>query len=235
MAMRQKSWILFNERLSEGESGLSHIEEICRRLSTALKNPITELVYISDYTFLLAVVLSAQTTDVQVNKVTERLFKKYRTVEDILSLGVEKLQQEIRSIGLYKAKARNIVALSKILCEKFDSKVPDSREDLESLPGVGRKTANVVLNNLFGKPTIAVDTHVLRLSQRLGLSKNKDPLKVEQDLEKIIPSQYKMNISNLLVLHGRYTCKAQKPLCSTCILSDICKYRASLFAIGTHE
>jgi endonuclease-3 len=197
-------------------------------LSTALENPTTELVYISDYTFLLAVVLSAQTTDVQVNKVTERLFKKYRTVDDILSLGVEKLQQEIRSIGLYKTKARNIIALSEILREKFDSRVPNSREELESLPGVGRKTANVVLNNLFGKPTIAVDTHVLRLSQRLDFSKNKDPLKVEQDLEKIIPPKYKMNISNLLVLHGRYTCRAQKPLCSTCILNDICKYKASL-------
>ncbi|MDR2067753.1 MAG: endonuclease III [Holosporaceae bacterium] len=207
---------------------MSHIDEICRRLSSALKNPATELVYISDYTFLLAVVLSAQTTDVQVNKVTERLFKKYRTVDDIISLGVEKLQMEIRSIGLYKTKARNIIALSKILREKFDSRVPSSRKDLELLPGVGRKTANVVLNNLFGMPTIAVDTHVLRLCQRLGFSKNKDPLKVEQDLERIIPQKYKMDLSNLLVLHGRYTCKAQKPLCSACILSDICEYGASI-------
>jgi endonuclease-3 len=194
----------------------------------ALKNPATELTYTSDYTFLLAVVLSAQTTDIQVNKVTGQLFKKYKTLEDILSLGVEKLQLEIRSIGLYKTKARNIIALSKMLREKFNSRVPNSRKDLESLPGVGRKTANVVLNSLFCKPTIAVDTHVLRLSQRLGFSKNKDPLKVEQDLEKIIPEKYKMHLSNLLVLHGRYTCKAQKPLCSTCVLGDLCAYKIRL-------
>ena len=177
---------------------MSRIDKICKKLSVSIKNPVTELVYTSDYTFLLAVLLSAQTTDIQVNKVTQKLFKKYSTVDDILSLGEEKLRSKIRSIGLYKTKAKNIIALSKILKNKFSSKVPNSRNDLESLPGVGRKTSNVVLNHLFDVPAIAVDTHVLRLSQRLGFSKSKDPLKVERDLERIIPEKYKMSLSNLL-------------------------------------
>jgi endonuclease-3 len=171
---------------------------------------------------LIAVVLSAQTTDVQVNKVMSKLFKKYSNIDDILRLGLEGLTQEIRSIGLYRNKAKNIIALSEILKAKFDSKVPNSREDLESLPGVGRKTANVVMNSLFDKPTIAVDTHVLRLSKRLGFSQSGDPLKVEADLERIIPAAYKKSISNLLVLHGRYVCKAKKPDCQNCVLFDLC-------------
>ncbi|MDR1334513.1 MAG: endonuclease III, partial [Holosporaceae bacterium] len=159
------------------------IKEICERLDTHIQNPKTELDYLSDYTFLVAVVLSAQTTDVQVNKVTSVLFKKYKTPDDILNLGLEQFTAEIRSIGLYRNKAKHIMEFSKILKEKYNSKIPNSREALESLPGIGRKSANVVLNTLFDEPTIAVDTHVLRLSGRLGLSENSDPRKVEDDLE----------------------------------------------------
>jgi endonuclease-3 len=202
---------------------LSRVAEICRRLSISIENPTTELEYASEYEFLVAVVLSAQTTDVQVNKVTEKLFLRCRTMDDVLNLGLEGLQQEIRSIGLYKNKAKNILALTKILKERFNSTVPNSPEELESLPGVGRKTANVVLNNLFHKPAIAVDTHVLRLSKRLGLSDGKTPLQVEEDLNDIIPVEYKKDVSNLLVLHGRYTCKAKRPKCSACVLRDLCE------------
>ena len=204
---------------------MSRVEEICKRLKSSIDEPTTELTYLSDYTFLVAVVLSAQTTDVQVNKATSKLFKEYRTIDDILNLGLERLTQNIRSIGLYKNKAKYIIALSRMLKEKFGSKVPNSREGLESLPGIGRKSANVILNILFNKPTIAVDTHVLRLSKRLELSQNDDPFKVEMDLEKIIPNAYKRNISNLLILHGRYVCKAKSPNCSDCILKDLCTNR----------
>jgi endonuclease-3 len=181
----------------------------------------------------VAVVLSAQTTDVQVNKVTSELFKKYKTVDDILDLGVEKLTQKIRSIGLYKNKAKHIIALSEILKSKFNSRVPSTREDLESLPGVGRKTANVVMNTLFNMPTIAVDTHVLRITNRLGLSSGNDPLKVEMDLEKCIPVSHRKDISNLLVLHGRYVCRAKKPDCARCVLADLCKSAAKATASTT--
>lgn len=197
-------------------------EEICKRLFKHIPNPKSELNHESDYTFLVAVVMSAQTTDVQVNRVTKTLFKECPTIDDILRLGQEKLQEKIKSIGFYKNKAKHIIELSKLLKEKYDGKVPNNREALESLPGVGRKTANVILNTLFDQNTIAVDTHVLRLSKRLGFSKSNDPLKVEQDLEKVIPDKYKNNISNLLVLFGRYTCKAKCPQCDKCILQDIC-------------
>lgn len=193
-------------------------EKICETLSTCIQNPESELHYQSNYQFLVAVVLSAQTTDVQVNKVTKVLFKEHPTIDDILNLGVEGLQDYIKSIGFFRNKAKNIIALSKIIKEQFNGVVPEAREDLESLPGVGRKTANVVLNTLFNKKTIAVDTHVLRLSKRLGFSNSDDPLKVEEDLERIIPEKHKEVISNLLVLHGRYVCKAQKPRCEECCL-----------------
>lgn len=197
-------------------------EEICKRLSKQIPNPKSELSHISDYTFLIAVVMSAQTTDVQVNRVTKILFKEYPTIDDILCLGQEKLQEKIKSIGFYKNKAKHIIELSKILKEKYSGKVPNDREALEGLPGVGRKTANVILNTLFDEKTIAVDTHVLRLSNRLGFSNSNDPRKVEEDLEKIIPDKYKANISNLLVLFGRYTCKAQCPQCEKCLMQDVC-------------
>jgi endonuclease-3 len=203
---------------------ISRVEEICRRLKASIGEPKTELKFTSDYMFLVAVILSAQTTDVQVNKVTALLFDKYKTVDDILNLELEQLMHEIRSIGLYKNKAKYIMAMSAILKSKFHSTVPNSREDLESLPGVGRKTANVIMNTLFDEPTIAVDTHVLRVGQRLGLSQNHDPIKVENDLEEIIPAIYKKSIGNLLILHGRYICKAKKPACKDCTLADLCNF-----------
>lgn len=198
------------------------ILEICRRLSAEIENPRTELNYISDYTFLISVVMSAQTTDVQVNKVTDVLFKKYNTIDQILSLGADGLAEQIKSIGFFRTKAKHIIELSKILKEKFNSKVPDTREELMTLSGVGQKTANVVLNALFHKPFIAVDTHVLRLSKKLGLSESSDPKKVEEDLIKKIPPEYHTVISDLLVLFGRRVCSAKKPKCSACCLSDIC-------------
>lgn len=198
------------------------IDQIFQRLSNSIGNPKSELEYLSEYTFLVAVVLSAQTTDVQVNKVTRKLFTQYNTIDKVLELGEERLAIEINSIGLYKNKAKNIIALSKILKEKFHSRVPRTREELMSLPGVGRKTANVVLNELFGEPVIAVDTHVLRLSNRLGISNSKDPNKVEEDLMAIVPSTYHANASDLLVLHGRYICKAKSPMCSKCVIYDLC-------------
>lgn len=200
----------------------NNIEKICEIFSETIEQPKSELKSISDFSFLMAVVMSAQTTDVQVNKVTEKLFKKYKTIDDFLNLGEENLAKEISSIGLYRNKAKNIIGLLKILKEKYDGHVPDSREALESLPGVGRKSANVVLNELFNKPTIAVDTHVLRLTNILGISTSNNPIQVEKDLEKIIPEKYKKNISNYLVLHGRYVCKARKPDCDHCQISRLC-------------
>jgi len=198
------------------------IEEICRIFSETIVFPKSELKSFSDYSFLMAVVMSAQTTDVQVNKVTDRLFKKYNTIDDFLNLGEENLAKEISSIGLYRNKAKNIIGLLKILKEKYNGRVPNSREALESLPGVGRKSANVVLNELFDQPTIAVDTHVLRLTNIMGISTSNNPIQVEKDLEKVIPDKYKKNISNYLVLHGRYVCKARKPDCEHCQISKVC-------------
>ncbi|MBO6055910.1 MAG: endonuclease III [Alphaproteobacteria bacterium] len=200
----------------------NNIEEICKILSETIKFPKSELKSFSDYSFLMAVVMSAQTTDVQVNKVTDKLFKKYKTIDDFLNLGEKNLAKEISSIGLYRNKAKNIIGLLKILKEKYNGRVPNSREALESLPGVGRKSANVVLNELFDQPTIAVDTHVLRLTNIMGISTSNNPLQVEKDLEEVIPEKYKKNISNYLVLHGRYVCKARKPDCDHCQISEIC-------------
>ena len=187
-----------------------------------MPSPKSELEHMSGFTFLVAVVLSAQATDKQVNKVVSKVFPIYNTPEHFIALGEEGIREQIKSIGLYKSKAKNIFALSKILKEEYNSEIPTTREELEALPGVGRKTANVVMNELFGQPTIAVDTHVFRLSGRLGLSEGNTPLKVEADLEKIIPEKYKYHISDWLVLHGRYVCKAQKPNCTECMLKDIC-------------
>lgn len=200
----------------------NNIEKICRILSETIVFPKSELKSFSDYSFLMAVVMSAQTTDVQVNKVTDKLFKKYKTIDDFLNLGEENLAKEISSIGLYRNKAKNIIGLLKILKEKYDGHVPNSREALESLPGVGRKSANVVLNELFDQPTIAVDTHVLRLTNIMGISTSNNSVQVEKDLERVIPEKYKKNISNYLVLHGRYVCKARKPDCEHCQISKIC-------------
>jgi endonuclease III len=173
---------------------------------------------------LLAVILSAQATDVGVNKATPKLFAKANTPKKILSLGTTKLKKYIKTIGLYNTKAKNIINLCKVLVEKHCSQVPSTREELEKLPGVGRKTANVILNTAFHQPTIAVDTHVFRVANRVGLAQGKTPLAVEMQLEKIIPQKYKITASHILLLHGRYTCKAKNPWCSRCVINKWCEY-----------
>jgi endonuclease-3 len=204
---------------------IARVEAICRRLSERFPSAATELKYNSAYTFLVAVVLSAQTTDVQVNRVTERLFAKCKTPDDIFSFGLENLQREIKSTGFYRNKAKFIMELTRILLEKHAGKIPQNRAELEKLPGVGRKTANVVLNTLFGQSLIAVDTHVLRVSRRLELSCSANPLFVENDLERIIPEKHRRFIGNQLLLQGRYVCKAKKPDCGNCVLADLCHWK----------
>lgn len=187
-------------------------------------NPKTELNYTNPYTMLVAVVLSAQTTDKAVNKATVDLFKKADNPYKMKELGLDELIKIIKNIGLYNNKAKNIIKLSESLIEKYEGKVPENREELEKLPGVGRKTANVVLNTIFKKPTIAVDTHVFRVSNRTGIAEGKTPLDVERSLEKNIPEEYKLNIHHWLILHGRYVCKAKKPECMNCMVKNICEY-----------
>lgn len=185
-------------------------------------NPRCELNYSNAYTLLVAVVLSAQSTDKGVNRATEELFKIADTPQKMAALGLDKLKHYIKTIGLYNNKAKNIIALSKELTEKYQGEVPHNREALENLAGVGRKTANVVLNVLFNEPTLAVDTHVMRISHRLNMSDGKNPLEVEKDLLKVLPDNYKKNANHWLVLFGRYICKAQKPDCPNCPVSSFC-------------
>ena len=185
-------------------------------------NPRCELNYNNAYTWLVAVVLSAQSTDKGVNRATEELFKIADTPQKMVALGLDKLKQYIKTIGLYNNKAKNIIALSKELTEKYQGEVPHNREALENLAGVGRKTANVVLNVWFNEPTLAVDTHVMRISHRLNMSDGKNPLEVEKDLLKVLPDNYKKNANHWLVLFGRYICKAQKPDCPNCPVSSFC-------------
>jgi endonuclease-3 len=196
------------------------------RLAEAIPIPKGELEYINPYTLLVAVVLSAQATDVGVNRATRPLFEKVRTPEKMLALGEAKLKDYIRTIGLYNSKAKNIIALSRILIERHASQVPPSREAMETLPGVGRKTANVVLNIAFGEPTIAVDTHIFRVSNRTGLAPGKNPLEVETRLERVVPDERKMHAHHWLILHGRYVCKARKPDCPACVVRELCAYKA---------
>jgi endonuclease-3 len=200
-------------------------EEFFARLKRHMPEPRTELEYKNPFTLLVAVALSAQATDKSVNKATEPLFKIADTPEKMAALGVQKLTPYIKTIGLYRTKAKNVIALSKILIEQHGSKVPKDRDALEALPGVGRKTANVVLNVAFGEPTIAVDTHIFRVGNRTGLAPGKNPLEVEKGLEKIVPEQYKLHAHHWLILHGRYTCVARKPLCPTCVVNDLCRYK----------
>ena len=200
------------------------IEEVFRRFHEIEPEPKGELNSVNEFTFLVAVVLSAQATDIGVNRATVSLFKVADTPEKMLALSEEGLRKCIKSIGLYRTKAKNVIALSKILVEKHSSKVPGEREALEALPGVGRKTANVVLNIVFGEPTIAVDTHLFRLGNRTGLAPGKSPLEVEKGLLKIIPTQYLRHAHHWLILHGRYICKARKPECWHCHISDICQF-----------
>jgi endonuclease-3 len=196
------------------------------RLAGEIEIPKSELEYINPYTLLVAVVLSAQATDVGVNKATEPLFKRVDSPEKMLALGEGRLRDYIKTIGLYNAKAKNIMALSRILVERHGSEVPVDREALEQLPGVGRKTANVVLNVAFGQPTIAVDTHIFRVCNRTGLAPGKTPLAVERNLEKVVPTDRKLHAHHWLILHGRYTCKARKPDCPACKVRDLCAYKA---------
>ena len=202
------------------------VQEIFSILSENNPNPTTELVYSSGFELLVAVVLSAQATDVGVNKATKVLYQIANTPEAIIGLGQEKLEEYIKTIGLYKTKAKNVYSLCQILVKEYNSQVPEEFDDLVKLPGVGRKTANVILNTLFGKPTIAVDTHIFRVSNRLGIAKGKTPLAVELKLNKVIPAKFKLDAHHHLILHGRYICKARAPLCSQCIISHCCDYNA---------
>ena len=208
----------------------SDADELFKRLSAANPAPKTELVSTSPYAMLVAVVLSAQATDVGVNKATPALFAAADTPEKMVKLGEAKVRNFVRSIGLYQAKSKNIIALSKILIEEHGGEVPNDREALEKLPGVGRKTANVVLNNVFNEPTIAVDTHVFRVSNRTGLARGKTPLAVEKKLEKAVPEPWKLHAHHWLILHGRYVCKARKPDCLACTIADLCAYKEKTIA-----
>ena len=210
-------------RLSPAEA--ARVAEIFRRFEAASPDPRTELAYASPFMLLVAVVLSAQATDKGVNKATAPLFKTVKTPEQMLALGEEKLTDAIKTIGLFRGKAKNVIALSKILIEQHGGKVPKDREALQALPGVGRKTANVVLNVAFGEPTIAVDTHIFRVSNRTNLAPGKDVVEVVQKLEKVVPDAYKLHAHHWLILHGRYTCVARKPLCPTCVVRDLCRFK----------
>jgi endonuclease-3 len=204
----------------------AHAEEFFARLAAEDPEPRGELDYINPYTLLVAVVLSAQATDVGVNKATARLFEIADTPQKMLALGEAGLKEHIRTIGLFNTKARNVIGLSRILVRQHGAMVPADRAALERLPGVGRKTANVVLNIAFGEPTIAVDTHIFRVGNRTGLAPGKTPLAVELKLEKAVPAEYKGHAHHWLILHGRYVCKARKPDCGTCLVADLCRYKA---------
>ena len=200
-------------------------QEIYRRLREANPSPTTELVYSSPFELLVAVVLSAQATDKSVNKATAGLYKIANTPAKMAALGVAGLEPYIRTIGLYRTKAKNVIALCGILLGEHAGEVPAEREALERLPGVGRKTANVVLNTAFGQPTIAVDTHIFRVSNRTGLAPGKDPLEVERRLVKFTPPEFMQDAHHWLILRGRYTCDARKPRCPECLIRDLCEYR----------
>jgi endonuclease-3 len=201
------------------------VEQFYARLAAANPAPATELAYASPFQLLIAVILSAQATDVGVNKATARLFPAAPTPEAMLALGEEGLEEFIKTIGLYRTKAKNVIATCRILVEQHDSRVPEERAALEALPGVGRKTANVVLNTAFGQPTIAVDTHIFRVGNRTGLAPGKTPLEVERKLLKFTPAAYARDAHHWLILHGRYVCKARKPECGRCPVFDLCGFR----------
>ena len=201
------------------------IEEFFARLQKQIPEPETELQSLNPFTLLVAVVLSAQATDKSVNKATEPLFRIADTPQKMVALGEVKLTDYIKTIGLYRNKAKNVIALSKLLLEQHGGNVPRTREELEALPGAGRKTANVVLNVAFGEKTIAVDTHIFRVCNRTNLAPGKTVLAVELALEKKVPDKFKLHAHHWLILHGRYTCVARKPLCPTCVVSDLCRYK----------
>jgi endonuclease-3 len=199
--------------------------ELIKLLNKSIKNPKTSLKYRNKFTLLTSVVLSAQCTDVNVNNVTKNIYKKYYTPEHFVNLGINKIKNLIKSIGLFNNKAKNLYYLSKILLEQYQSKIPNKFEELILLPGVGRKTANVVLNAAFNKPTIAVDTHVFRVGNRTGLSNGKNPQQVENQLLNILPRKHIKKAHHLILLHGRYTCKSRNPLCKKCAINKICLYK----------
>jgi len=199
--------------------------ELIKLLNKSIKNPKTSLKYRNRFTLLTSVVLSAQCTDINVNNVTKNIYKKYYTPKHFTQLGINKIRNLIKSIGLFNNKAKNLYYLSKILLEKYQSRVPNKFDELILLPGVGRKTANVVLNAAFNKPTIAVDTHVFRVGNRTGLSNGKNPEQVENQLLKILPKKHIKIAHHLILLHGRYTCKSRNPLCKKCIIKKICLYK----------
>jgi len=199
-------------------------------LRARMPAPTTELNYKTPFELLIAVILSAQATDISVNKATDKLYPIARTPESILALGVNGLKPYIRTIGLFNSKAENIIKTCRMLIEKHDSEVPRTRDELEALAGVGRKTANVILNTAFGEPTIAVDTHIFRVSNRTGLAKGKTPLEVEKRLTKMTPDEFKQDAHHWLILHGRYVCKARTPLCGECSIVEWCEYTKKVFA-----
>ena len=205
---------------------LADIDEVFARLSKVNPNPQTELEFTNPYTLLVAVALSAQATDVGVNKATKSLFKIADTPEKMVALGLGGIKEHIKTIGLFNMKAKNVLALSEILIADHNSQVPEDREALEALPGVGRKTANVVLNEAFGHPTIAVDTHIFRLGNRTGIAPGKDVVIVEKELLRRVPKQWQKGAHHWMILHGRYVCKARKPDCGACAIADLCLYKA---------
>ena len=209
----------------------AQVAEAFRRFRVANPEPQGELQHINPFTLLVAVVLSAQATDAGVNKATPALFAAADTPGKMVALGEDKVRELIKTIGLYRNKAKNVVALSRVLVEQHGGQVPRSREALEALPGVGRKTANVVLNIAFGEPTIAVDTHVFRVGNRTGLATGKTPLEVETKLEQVVPAQYKRHAHHWLILHGRYTCVARKPRCDVCLIADLCQWPGKTVAV----
>ncbi len=211
------------------------ISTLFERLAADCPAPRTELVYTNPFTLIVAVLLSAQATDVGVNKATARLFAMADTPQAMLELGEERVREAIRTIGLYRNKAKNVIELSRLLIERHGGAVPATREALEALPGVGRKTANVVLNEAFGLPTIAVDTHIFRVANRTGLAPGKDPLAVEMLLERVVPAAYAKGAHHWLILHGRYVCKARKPECWRCVIADLCRYRPKTPAPGVQS
>ena len=200
-------------------------QKIFSRFLTHISKPETELNYQSTFELLISVLLSAQATDVSVNKATAKLYPVANTPESLLTLGEKRLKQYIKTIGLYNSKAKNIVATCRILIDRYNSEVPEDRVALEALPGVGRKTANVILNTAFGHPTIAVDTHIVRGSNRTGIAPGKNVLEVERKLLKSVPDEFKIDAHHWLILHGRYTCIARKPRCGSCIIEDLCEFK----------
>ena len=201
-----------------------NVYQIFSILKSYNNEPTTELVYTSNFELLISVVLSAQATDISVNKATQTLYQVANSPQTIISMGIPKLESYIKTIGLYKTKAKNIYNLCKILVNEYDSQIPDTFDELIKLPGVGRKTANVVLNTLFKIPTIAVDTHVFRVSNRLGIAKGKTPFEVETKLNQIVPDEFKQDAHHWLILHGRYVCKAREPKCKSCVINKYCDF-----------